>query len=118
MKVTAVFHTKYAVPLLHQKIRKHLEKLLLDESKQRRFSLLAKSITENTVTLTLDLPLAVSPHNAIAGLKKATASVLKRHYAELRTRVPSLWTRRYLVVPYPQTPRAAALKALLEEELR
>jgi hypothetical protein len=116
LAVTVFFTTKHVVPVLRPAIRKHLVSLLHKESSRRGIVLKKAIISETTVTLAMELPLDVSARDAISGLKRATASVLKRRYRELRTRIPSLWTRRQVVSA--GEPSAAEISALMLEERR
>ena len=60
---------------------------------------------ENYIYLEVETPTNLSPHKVVAHLKRQTAKGLRKRYAQLR-HLPSVWTRKYLVLPngYAERP--------------
>lgn len=86
-----------AKPCLIGEIAARLEALLEEKASQLPVETRALLILPDRVYLVATAPPTVSPHHIVCQLKAHTSRTLREEFPEL-TRIPTLWTRAYLVL--------------------
>ena len=91
-----LFCTKWRRKVLHDEVIGHLKSLV--EEKQAEFGYILNSIdiAPDHVHLMLEIPPNQSVCTVISKIKGYTSNVLRSNYKELRSRIPTLWTRYYM----------------------
>ncbi len=90
------WETKRRKSVLVGSIREKLEQLINDAAAEKGFEVGKRIIYPNAVYLELGVDPKVAPHNALAHIKARTSGALRSHFPELK-KLPSLWTRDYVV---------------------
>lgn len=95
LKYHILFCTKYKRKVLTAEILKRLSDLF-DES-EKNFEIEFYVLSSNQVKITVIAKPEVSPHQIVARLKNYSARILTKEFPEIRTKLPSLWTRAYII---------------------
>ncbi len=82
---------------LHGKIVERLQALIHEKAGSVQFVPRAVVILPDRVYLAVAAPPTLAPHHIICQVKAYTSRVLREEFPEL-TRIPTLWTRTYLVM--------------------
>lgn len=90
-------------------IAERLQELIQERAKDRAFEPLAVIILPDRVYLAVAAPPTLSPHHIVCQVKAHTSRVLRDEFPEL-TRIPTLWTRAYLVMAGEEIPTEEVLK--------
>ncbi len=90
-------------PCLVGKIAERLQELIHEKASGRAFQPLAVIILPDRVYLAVAAPPTLSPHHIVCQVKAYTSRVLRDEFPEL-TRIPTLWTRAYLVMAGDTVP--------------
>ncbi len=90
-------------------IAERLQELIRERAKDRAFTPLAVVILPDRVYLAVAAPPTLSPHHIVCQVKAHTSRVLRDEFPEL-TRIPTLWTRAYLVMAGDEIPTEEVLK--------
>lgn len=91
-----VFCTKYRRHVLVGDIEQRLKEVLLEVHPSIKIPNL--EVMPDHVHIFLDLTDCKLPiHSAVSKIKGKTASVLRKEFSELRSRLPCLWTRSYYI---------------------
>lgn len=86
-----------AKPCLIGEIAQRLEVLIEERAQGLEFEPITLLIEPDRVYLVAEAPPTVAPHQIVCQVKAYTSRVLRDEFPEL-TRIPSLWTRAYLVM--------------------
>ena len=86
-----------AKPCLTDEVAERLESLIEEKAAGLEFVPVKLVILPDRVYLAAEAPPTVAPHRIVCQVKAYTSRVLRDEFPEL-TRIPSLWTRTYLVV--------------------
>ena len=86
-----------AKPCLTHEVAERLESLIEEKAAGLEFVPVKLVILPDRVYLAAEAPPTVAPHHIVCQVKAYTSRVLRDEFPEL-TRIPSLWTRAYLVV--------------------
>lgn len=86
-----------AKPCLTDEVAERLESLIEEKAAGLEFVPVKLVILPDRVYLAAEAPPTVAPHHIVCQVKAYTSRVLRDEFPEL-TRIPSLWTRAYLVV--------------------
>lgn len=86
-----------AKPCLTDEVAERLEALIEEKAAGLEFVPVKLVILPDRVYLAAEAPPTVAPHHIVCQVKAYTSRVLRDEFPEL-TRIPSLWTRAYLVV--------------------
>lgn len=86
-----------AKPCLIGTIAERLQALIRERASDRSFEPLAVVILPDRVYLAVAAPPTLAPHHIVCQVKAHTSRVLRDEFPEL-TRIPTLWTRAYLVM--------------------
>lgn len=86
---------KYRRPVLIDRVASRLEKLLKHKAKEINISMDRIQILPDHVHLFVKSSPVDSPHFIVQQFKGYTSRILRKEFKELRTRIPTLWTRSY-----------------------
>lgn len=86
-----------AKPCLVGDIAARLEELIAEKARHLPLETRALVILPDCVYLATAAPPTVAPHHIVCQLKAHTSRALREEFPEL-TRIPTLWTRAYLVL--------------------
>jgi putative transposase len=86
---------KYRRPVLDAPVARRLSELLKETSAKSGMTIRSLKTSPDSVRLTIDAPPTLAAASIVGRLKAATHRVLRREFAELRTRLPTLWNRNY-----------------------
>jgi len=92
-----VWCPKYRLKVLEDKIAERLRQLLESKAQEIGSELLSLEIMPDHVHTFIQAPLTLSPNRIIAALKGYSSRVLRSEFPELRSRLPTLWSRSYFV---------------------
>jgi putative transposase len=90
-----IWCTKYRKQLLTEDIENRLKNLLEQKSKDINVSIEKIEVLPEHVHLFVKCSPVDSPHFIVQQFKGYTSRILRSEFKELRTKIPTLWTRRY-----------------------
>jgi putative transposase len=90
-----IWCTKYRKPMLKLDIEKRLKFLLLEKAKEMDVGIEQMEIMPDHVNLFVKCSPIDPPHFIVQQFKGYTSRLMRKEFSELRTRVPTLWTRSY-----------------------
>ena len=79
------------------KIAKRLEELIRKIAARYRAEVIALEVTPDQVHLLVEVDPQFGIHRLVKNIKGATSHDLRKEFASLRSRLPSLWTNSYFV---------------------
>jgi putative transposase len=88
-----IFCTKYRRRILESPISDKLKKMILEKQKDYNYEVLEMEIMPDHVHLLLDINPKFGIYNIVNHIKGYTSRNLRLVFPELKTRIPSLWTR-------------------------
>lgn len=88
---------KYRRPVLLGRIKERLEELIKEKAEKLGCKIITLSIGEDHVHLFIQANPKLSPNTIIGQVKGYTSRLLREEFPELRSRLPTLWTRSYFV---------------------
>ena len=92
-----VWRPTRAKACLTEEIALRLKALVEENALERDFHTVTIVVLPDRVYLAAEAPPTVAPHSIVCQVKAYTSRVLRDEFPEL-TRIPSLWTRAYLVM--------------------
>jgi putative transposase len=92
-----VWQPMRAKACLTDEVAVRLRALLEERAGQLQFQPRALVILPDRVYLAAEAPPTVAPHSIVCQVKALTSRALRSEFPEL-TRIPTLWTRAYLVI--------------------
>lgn len=92
-----VWCPKYRRKILIGSIKTRLEELVRSKCLELNCEVLALSIAPDHVHLFVKSSPKDSPNKLIGTIKGYTSRILRQEFPELRSRLPTLWTRSYFV---------------------
>jgi len=90
-----IWCTKYRRKLLNEEIQHSLKELLFENGNEIKIDIEQIEVMPDHVHLFVKAKPIVSPHWIVQQLKGYTSRLLRIKYDELKTKVPTLWTRSY-----------------------
>jgi len=90
-----IWCTKYRKQLLTENIENRLKTLLEQKSKDINVSIEKLEVLPEHVHLFVKCSPVDSPHFIVQQFKGYTSRILRSEFKELRTKIPTLWTRSY-----------------------
>ncbi len=117
LKYHLVWCPKYRRKVLVGDIETDLRTLLQQKAEQLKVTIEALEIMPDHVHLFISAPPTEAPHRLANQFKGFTSRMLRRKYAELRSRLPSLWSRSYYLGTLGQVSEEA-VKAYIEAQRR
>lgn len=88
-----IWTTKYRRKLLISDIEQDLKSLVLEKQDIWKYIVVEMEIMPDHVHLLIDINPQIGINATIGKIKGYTSNVLRKKYKELRTKVPTLWTR-------------------------
>ena len=88
---------KYRRDVLKDDVADRLEKLLKEKAKEIEIEIIELSIMPDHIHLFINAKPVDSPHFIVQQLKGYTSRILRQEFPQLRSRIPTLWTRSYYV---------------------
>ena len=92
-----LFCTKWRRKVLNEKIAAHLHKIILERQEEVGYHIYSMDISPDHVHLLIEIKPDDSVCSVIGKIKGHTSHVLRETYQELRSRIPTLWTRVSLI---------------------
>ena len=90
-----IWCTKYRRPVLTEQVTSKLAVLLNNKAKQLGVSIDTLEIMPDHVHIFVKCSPVDSPHFVVQQFKGNSSKILRDEFSELRTRIPTLWTRSY-----------------------
>ena len=90
-----IWCTKYRRQVLSSEVSTRLKNLLEEKSKEISVKIEKLEILPEHVHLFVKCSPVDSPHFVVQQFKGYTSRILRKEFSELRTRLPTLWTRSY-----------------------
>ncbi|NCD06382.1 MAG: IS200/IS605 family transposase [Spirochaetia bacterium] len=88
---------KYKRELLVNDVKKRLEELLYNRAKEIDIIIVSMEIMPECVHLFVKANPEDSPHFIVQQFKGCSSKTLREEFLQLRTKIPTLWTRNYYV---------------------
>ena len=110
-----VWRPMRAKACLTEEIARRLAALIEEKAKEQEFHTVTVVILPDRVYLAAEAPPTIAPHSIVCQVKAYTSRVLRDEFPEL-TRIPSLWTRAYLVMAGDQLDPAEVIRHFEEAE--
>jgi putative transposase len=92
-----VWCPKYRRKVLVEQIATRLDKLIRQKAEQLKCKIIALEIMPDHVHLFIQGNPTISPNSLIGQIKGYTSRMLREEFKELKTKMPTLWTRSYFV---------------------
>lgn len=92
-----VWCPKYRRKILEGKIRKRLDELIRQKAADMNCEVISLAIAEDHTHLFIRAEPIISPNQLIGQIKGFTSKILRYEFPDLRSRLPTLWTRSYFV---------------------
>jgi len=92
-----VWCPKYRRKVLEGNVAERLRQLLDAKARELGCELLSLEIMPDHVHIFIQAPPTLSPNHIVAALKGYSSRVLRSEFPELRSRLPTLWSRSYFV---------------------
>ena len=86
---------KYRRKVLTDGVDERLKELLINKSKELKCNIEIQEIMPDHVHIFIKSNPTLAPHYVVQQLKGYTSRVLRKEFKNLRTRLPTLWTRSY-----------------------
>ena len=92
-----LFCSKWRRKVLSEQVAEHLRTLIEEKQEEFGYHLIDIDVTLDHVHLLLEIPPDKSVASVVKRIKGHTSHVLRGSYLELRSRIPTLWTRVSLI---------------------
>lgn len=92
-----VWCPKYRCKILKGTIRTRLDELIRQKAAEMDCEVISLAIAEDHTHLFIRSEPTISPNKLIGQIKGFTSKILRDEFPELRSRLPTLWTRSYFV---------------------
>ena len=90
-----IWCTKYRRKVLSPKIELRLKELIRKKAEEIEVEIVEMETMPNYIHIFVKSKPTYSPHFIVQQLKGYSSRILRAEFAELRSRLPSLWTRSY-----------------------
>jgi putative transposase len=111
-----VWCPKYRKKILVGKVQKRLEELIREKSKELNSEILSLAIGDDHVHLFVRTVPTISPNKFIGQIKGYTSRILRQEIPEVKSRLPTLWTRSYFVSTHGHISDAMIKKYIDEQK--
>lgn len=115
MNYHIVWSPKYRYKLLVGDVEKRLRVLLREKCSQLGIDILSLEIMSDHIHIFVRASPIIAPNNIVASLKGYTSRILRQEFPELRSRLPTLWTRSYFISSYGKVS-AEMIEKYIEEQ--
>lgn len=109
---------KYRKKVLIGKVEIKLKKLLLQKATEHGWVIEKMEVMPDHVHLFIKATANDAPCYIVAQLKGCTSHELRKEFSELRTKIPTLWTRSYYVETIGHISEKTIKKYIEEQKLR
>jgi putative transposase len=92
-----VWCPKYRRKVIIGRIEERLKELIEEKAGELGCEVIALETMPDHVHLFIQAPPTMAPNRIIAGIKGHTSRILRQEFPELKSRLPTLWTRSYFV---------------------
>ena len=92
-----IWATKYRRAVLHEDVQKRFKELIEKKVEKLGIEIKAVEVMEDHVHLFINSNTVLPIHYIVQQLKGYTSKKLRQEYLNLRTKLPTLWTRSYYV---------------------
>lgn len=92
-----IFCTKYNRKVLSPDVIERLKKIVLGNQELHNYNILEIEVHPDHVHLLLEVNPKVGIHTAISLIKGSTSNLLRKEFSDLRTKLPTLWTRHKFI---------------------
>ena len=92
-----VWCPKYRRKVIVDAIKKRLEELIRQKCQELKCDVLALTIMPDHIHLFVKANPQLAPNQIIGKIKGATSRILRQEFPELKSKLPTLWTRSYFV---------------------
>ena len=107
---------KYRRNVLENEIEERLKELLYGKAEEIGVTIEKMEVMPDHVHLFVKTTPTMSPHWIVQQLKGYTSRILRQEYSELRTRLPTLWTRSYYCESVGHISEATVKKYIEEQK--
>ncbi len=114
-KYHVVWCPKYRRKVLVRSIAERLKELIQETCDEIKTDIIEMEIMPDHVHLLLEVDPQYGIHKAVKLIKGKTSRVLRQEFAELRSRLPTLWTNSYFVSTVGGAP-LAIIKQYIENQ--
>ena len=90
-----IWCTKYRRKVISTLIELRLKQLLLEKAKELSLTIESMAIMPDHVHVFINSNPIDSPHFIVQQLKGYTSNILRKEFIELKSKLPTLWTRSY-----------------------
>jgi putative transposase len=114
-KYHVVWCPKYRRKVLEAQIAKRCEQILRQTAKKYRAEVIALEIMPDHVHLLVEIDPQFGIHRLVKNLKGVSSHQLRKEFASLVSRLPTLWTNAYFVSTVGGAPRSV-IKQYVENQ--
>ena len=114
-KYHVVWCPKYRRKVLEGQIAKRCEQILRQTAKKYRAEVIALEIMPDHVHLLVEIDPQFGIHRLVKNLKGVSSHQLRKEFASLVSRLPTLWTNSYFVSTVGGAPRSV-IKQYVENQ--
>jgi putative transposase len=107
---------KYRRNVLENEIEARLKELLYNKAEEIGVIIEKMEIMPDHVHLFVKTTPTMSPHWIVQQLKGYTSRILRQEFSEMRTRLPTLWTRSYYCESVGHISETAVKKYIEEQK--
>jgi putative transposase len=116
-KYHIVWCPKYRRKVLVDKIADRLRELIIEKSSELQADIIEMEILPNHVHLLAEVDPQFGVHKYIKQVKGYTSYILRKEFAELTTKLPTLWTHSYFISTVGGSP-LSVIKQYIESQKR
>lgn len=92
-----VWCPKYRRKILIKQVAIRLKELIYEKAEQLKCKIIALEIQPDHVHMFIQSNPRICPNSIIGQIKGYTSKILRSEFKELKSRLPTLWTRSYFV---------------------
>lgn len=113
-----IFCPKYRRKVLKDDIERRFKEIALVVAQENEWEIATMEVMPDHVHLFIKTKPTDSPQNVVARIKGRTSHDLRKEFPELKTRLPTLWTRSYYCESIGSISAAAITKYIEEQKSR
>jgi putative transposase len=88
-----IFCPKYRRKILTGDIEDRLKELIIEKQDEYGYTILEMEVMPDHIHLLIDVNPKIGVYKAICSIKGYTSNILRTEFRQLRSRLPTLWTR-------------------------
>jgi putative transposase len=92
-----VWCPKYRRKVLVGKVEQRLKTMIRNKVKELKCDILALEVQPDHIHLFIQAMPTISPNTLVGSIKGYTSHELRKEFRELKSKLPTLWTRSYFV---------------------